>query len=206
MGSAARRRGAYGGEYMRAGLRLRARVGRRIGKRSSQTRTRKYYKRQRRRRLKQFSVLGQTLNQRTFCCFYRRTISSPWSRSQDFSNLARHAENQLCTSRYRWYRSGERVLAIGGDRDRAGYQRRNRSHRSMLAPEWTSKAGLLCVQVTLAVRGRQKSIGSIGHLAIAAIGLAYARERPKWPARLLLLSFLAFFSFSFTHTSWSLLA
>jgi hypothetical protein len=63
----------------------------------------------------------------------------------------------------------------------------------MLAPEWTRKAGLLCVQVTLAVRGRQKSIGSIGHLAMVAIGLAYARERPKWPARLLLLSFLAFF-------------
>jgi hypothetical protein len=29
MGSAARRRGAYGGEYLRAGLRLRARGGRR---------------------------------------------------------------------------------------------------------------------------------------------------------------------------------
>jgi hypothetical protein len=33
MGSAARRRGAYGGEYMRAGLRLRTRGGRRKTKR-----------------------------------------------------------------------------------------------------------------------------------------------------------------------------
>jgi hypothetical protein len=45
MGSAARRRGAYGGEYMRAGLRLRTRGGRRLGKRTSQTRARKDYTR-----------------------------------------------------------------------------------------------------------------------------------------------------------------
>jgi hypothetical protein len=32
MGSAARRRGAYGGEYLRAELRLHAQGGRRIGK------------------------------------------------------------------------------------------------------------------------------------------------------------------------------
>jgi hypothetical protein len=32
MGSAARRRGAYGVEYMRAGLRLRAQGGRRLAK------------------------------------------------------------------------------------------------------------------------------------------------------------------------------
>jgi hypothetical protein len=63
----------------------------------------------------------------------------------------------------------------------------------MLAPERASKAGLLCVQVTLAMRGRQKSIGSIGHLAMAAFGLVYARERPKWPARLLLLLFSCLF-------------
>jgi hypothetical protein len=44
MRSAARRRGAYGGEYLRAGLCLRARGGRRIGKKSSQTRARKDYR------------------------------------------------------------------------------------------------------------------------------------------------------------------
>jgi hypothetical protein len=38
MGSAARRPGAYGGEYLRAGLLLSARGGRRLGKRTSQTR------------------------------------------------------------------------------------------------------------------------------------------------------------------------
>jgi hypothetical protein len=38
MGLAARRRGAYGGEYMRAGLRLCAQGRRRLGKISSQTR------------------------------------------------------------------------------------------------------------------------------------------------------------------------
>jgi hypothetical protein len=32
MGSAARRRGAYGGEYLRAGLRLRVRGGKRLAK------------------------------------------------------------------------------------------------------------------------------------------------------------------------------
>jgi hypothetical protein len=44
MGSAAQRRGAYGGEYLRARLRLRARGGRRIGKITSQTRARKDYR------------------------------------------------------------------------------------------------------------------------------------------------------------------
>jgi hypothetical protein len=44
MGSAARRRGAYGGEYLRAGLRLRARGGRRLGKIYSQTRVKKSYR------------------------------------------------------------------------------------------------------------------------------------------------------------------
>jgi hypothetical protein len=47
MGSAAQRCGAYSGEYLRAGLRLRARDGKRIGKETSQTRARKYYKEQR---------------------------------------------------------------------------------------------------------------------------------------------------------------
>jgi hypothetical protein len=42
MGSAARRRGAYGREYLRAGLRLHARGGRRLGKRTSQTRAKGY--------------------------------------------------------------------------------------------------------------------------------------------------------------------
>jgi hypothetical protein len=49
MGSATRRRGAYGGEYLRAGLRLRARGGRRLGKRTSQTRARKGYRQKLRR-------------------------------------------------------------------------------------------------------------------------------------------------------------
>jgi hypothetical protein len=39
---------------------------------SSQTRARKYYKRQRRRRLKQFSVLGQNLKQSSIRFFYIR--------------------------------------------------------------------------------------------------------------------------------------
>jgi hypothetical protein len=69
MGSAARRRGAYGGEYMRAELRLRARGGRRKGSRSSQTRARKYYKRQRRRRLKTIFVFLR------FKTFSRRSLS-----------------------------------------------------------------------------------------------------------------------------------
>jgi hypothetical protein len=41
MGSATQWRGAYSGEYLRAGLRLRARGGRRVGKISNQTRTKK---------------------------------------------------------------------------------------------------------------------------------------------------------------------
>jgi hypothetical protein len=44
MESAARRRDANGGEYLRAGLRLRARGGRKEAK-SSQTRARKDYRR-----------------------------------------------------------------------------------------------------------------------------------------------------------------
>jgi hypothetical protein len=43
MGSAARWRGAYGGEYLRVGLHLRARGGSRIDKGTSQTRARKDY-------------------------------------------------------------------------------------------------------------------------------------------------------------------
>jgi hypothetical protein len=61
IGSTAQRCGAYGGEYLQAGLRLRARGGRRIGKGTSQTRATKHYKEQRPRRLKQFLVLGQTI-------------------------------------------------------------------------------------------------------------------------------------------------
>jgi hypothetical protein len=45
MVSAARQRGAYGGEYLRAKIRLRARGGRRYAKETSQTRTRKCYER-----------------------------------------------------------------------------------------------------------------------------------------------------------------
>jgi hypothetical protein len=46
MGSAARQRGAYGGKYIRAGLGLGARGGRRIGKISSQTRAKGYRRQQ----------------------------------------------------------------------------------------------------------------------------------------------------------------
>jgi hypothetical protein len=41
MGSVARRCGAYGGEYLQAGLLLRAQGKRRLGKTSSQTRAKK---------------------------------------------------------------------------------------------------------------------------------------------------------------------
>jgi hypothetical protein len=44
MGSAAQRRGAYGEEYVRAGLRLRARGGRRKARKTSQIRAKDYKK------------------------------------------------------------------------------------------------------------------------------------------------------------------
>jgi hypothetical protein len=69
MGSAARRRGAYGGEYLRAGLPLRARGGRIKAKKTSQTRAKGYNK---------DSIAAAAADQKSVPCpdlaisFYRR--------------------------------------------------------------------------------------------------------------------------------------